>query len=85
MNMSGRQSLAGRYGVNNRQPKYQQKNPVRDGKVMKCRECDSEYHFISDCPKVKKAVLVNLVINGSLLIDSSTSSVMTVDDIAEAF
>ena len=46
-----------RYGVNNHQPKFQRKNPMRDGKVMKCRDCDSEYRFIRNCPHVKEAVL----------------------------
>ncbi len=52
---------------------------------MKSRGCDSENHFISDCPKVKKAVLVNLVMDGSLPLDSGKINAMTVDDISEAF
>ena len=74
-----------RYGANNRQPKYKRKNPVKNGKVMKCRGCDSEYHFIRDCPKVKKAVLVNLLLDGSLAVDPSIVQSLTVDQITDIF
>ena len=33
---------------------YQKTNPKgRDGKIMKCRRCNSEHHFERDCPQAK--------------------------------
>ena len=31
----------------------QEKNPMRDGKRMRCHFCDSEYHFKPKCEKYK--------------------------------
>jgi len=35
----------------------------RNGNVLKCRGCGSEYHFIRECPKVKKHHLIGLVMD----------------------
>ena len=52
---------------------------------MKCRGCSSEFNFIRDCPKIKKSVLVNIVVSGSLPVASSAVQAMTIDQIADSF
>jgi len=69
-------SAGRRYGTDNRRPhnhnRYQRSNSRpsgsknmkdRNGNVLKCRGCGSEYHFIRECPKVKKHHLIGLVMD----------------------
>ena len=52
-----------RYGVGNRKTNFKRRKPRdRDGKIKTCRACGSEFHFIRDCDKIRKATLVNLIL-----------------------
>ena len=61
------QSGRGRGGSNN-QPK--RTNPTdRDGSIMRCHECESTKHFVSDCPhrQVEKVESANVTVHLTLV------------------
>ncbi len=51
-----------RYGTDNRVNKFDRKNPFKFGKHMLCRGCKSDSHLIRDCRTIRKADLVNYVL-----------------------
>ena len=53
-----------RYGVNNRKDTNGRLNGKdKDGKIKLCRGCNSPWHLVYSCDRVKKAPLVNLVLD----------------------
>ncbi len=54
--------VARRYGTDNRANKFARKNPFTFGKRMLCRGCKSDSHLIRDCQTIRKADLVNYVL-----------------------
>lgn len=70
------------YGKFNKQKSTPgRRNPVRNGEVMKCRGCDSEYHFIRDCPKLKKSALVGII--ASTIENQNSISFNEIYDVAQ--
>lgn len=85
-------SASRRYAIENRRNHYRHnyhrypraqgsRNPTRNGQVIKYWSCDSEHHFIRECPKLRKSSLVELVVDCV----SNTDSVKLTDifDVAQ--
>ena len=54
-----------RYAYDNNTSGNRRTNPLGpDGKPRQCRNCGSIYHYLRNCDKLKKPVLVNLMIDG---------------------
>lgn len=76
-----------RYGARSSRRSYTPhrfgKNPMRNGQYLRCRQCESEDHFIRDCPEANKNKLVYFAVQNTGESDYDLSFNDTLDLIQE--